>query len=228
MIAIIDYGMGNLKSVVNAFNAIGEPARITNQAEEIRKASAIVLPGVGAFEDGMKNLRKLGILPLLEEEILEKKKPYFGICLGMQFLAQESREGGERSHEGGGHAGFGWIPGAVVQIQPSEKKYKVPHMGWNDLRMEKESILYAGLPEAPVFYFVHSFHLERTEENKEFITASCSHGAVITASIQKGNIFGVQFHPEKSQKAGLDLLKNFAAVARAYAEKTPDPRLNLT
>ena len=216
MIAIVDYGMGNLKSVCNALESIGEKARIIQNPADLKSSAGIILPGVGAFRDGMDHLREHSFLEPLQEEVLRKKKPYLGICLGMQFLAEQSEEGGR-------HPGLGWVPGTVRQIVTEGQPFKVPHMGWNDLRLERPSALYAGLPEEPVFYFVHSFHLQPTQENKEWITATCQHGTTITASLQKDNIFGVQFHPEKSQRVGLQLLKNFIQFTHAYAEKTADP-----
>ena len=218
MIALVDYGMGNLRSVANAFQAIGEKVLLTQSAADLEAAHGIILPGVGAFGDGMKNLKELGLIEPLRREVLGRGKPYLGICLGMQFLAEESQE-----HAAGGAPirGFGWLKGRVVQIQTNDKRYKVPHMGWNDLKLTRGSDLFKGLPEEPVFYFVHSYHLETAEPG--VLTAVCEHGATITAAVQKGTIYGVQFHPEKSQNAGLQLLRNFTAVAQSYAEKTADP-----
>ncbi|MCM8811722.1 MAG: imidazole glycerol phosphate synthase subunit HisH [Candidatus Omnitrophica bacterium] len=213
MIALVDYGMGNLRSVANAFEAIGEKPVITHSRAEIESAAGIVLPGVGAFGDGMKNLRRLELIETLNREVLEKKKPYLGICLGMQFLTDESEEHGL-------HKGFGWIKGRIREIKPADKRYKVPHMGWNELQILKEGGLFQGLPEAPVFYFVHSYHLEPAEPG--VITAVCRHGAEVTAAVEKENIVGVQFHPEKSQRVGLQLLKNFVRMVKEHAEKTAD------
>ncbi|MBI3087386.1 MAG: imidazole glycerol phosphate synthase subunit HisH [Candidatus Omnitrophica bacterium] len=207
MIAIVDYGMGNLKSVANAFEAIGSPARLVTRPEELREAAAIVVPGVGAFGDGMRNLRARGFVEALEEEVRRKGKPYLGICLGMQFLADVSFEHGE-------HAGLGWIRGAVKRLEPDDRRFKVPHMGWNDLRLIRDSALFADLPGEPVFYFVHSYHVEVAPEEAGAVTATCWHGADVTAAVQKEQIFGVQFHPEKSQQVGLHLLKNFVQSAR--------------
>ena len=205
MITLVDYGMGNLRSVLNAFEAVGEKICLTSDPADLQKASAIVLPGVGAFGDGIKNLQELHLIEVLEEEVLRKKKPYLGICLGMQFLAEESFEGGR-------HRGFGWIRGAVRRIEPNDKRFKIPHMGWNDLKLERPSELFTGLPEAPIFYFVHGYQLEVGQEDAQAVTATCCHGTTITASVQKENIYGVQFHPEKSQRVGLQLLKNFVTL----------------
>jgi glutamine amidotransferase len=203
MIAVIDYGMGNLRSVLNAFEAIGHPATLTRSGEDLRRAHAIVLPGVGAFGDGMRNLEALGIVPTLTEEVRVKGKPYLGICLGMQFLAS-------RSLEWGGYPGLGWIPGVVQRLEPAEREAKVPHIGWNELRFPRESVLYAELEEPPVYYFVHSYHFVPATESAQTVTATCWHGETVTASVESGNVYGVQFHPEKSQRVGLRLLRNFA------------------
>jgi len=205
VIAIIDYGAGNLRSVVNAFEAIGSQPLVTNHPGDLAEASAIVLPGVGAFGDGMECLRRLGFIEALTEEVMEKKKPYLGICLGMQFL-------GRQSFEHGTNAGLGWLPGSVQRIVTGDQKFHVPHIGWNDVRLERRSPLFDGLPLEPVFYFVHSFHLVLEDEEKEAVTSTCWHGVTITASVQKDHIFGVQFHPEKSQESGLKLLENFVKL----------------
>jgi glutamine amidotransferase len=203
VIAVIDYGMGNLRSVMNAFAEIEQPATLTRSAEDLRRARAIVLPGVGAFGDGMRNLERLGVIDTLTEEVLGKGKPYLGICLGMQFLA-------EKSAEWGGYRGLGWIPGMVQRLEPADRTYKVPHIGWNELEFPRPSALYADLEEPPVYYFVHSFHFVPAPEAAGTVTAVCHHGETVTASVERGNVFGVQFHPEKSQRVGLRLLRNFA------------------
>jgi glutamine amidotransferase len=202
MIAIIDYGAGNLRSVFNAFEAIGEKPYIASKPEELKKALAIILPGVGAFGDGIVNLKKLNFVDQLTEEVLVKKKPYLGICLGMQFLADVSMEMGV-------HSGLGFVNGAVRAISPNNSKFRIPHIGWNNVAVKNRNPLFEGLEDEPVFYFVNSFYFEPDESELDVISSTCWHGATITASIQKNNIFGVQFHPEKSQQAGLKLLENF-------------------
>ncbi len=222
MIAIVDYGMGNLKSVVNAFHAIGEQVQVTSSPADLEAASGIVLPGVGAFEEGMNNLREAGFLPALNREVQEKKKPFLGICLGMQFLAEDSDE--YRVHPSGERGqcrGFGWIQGHVVPLETHDKRFKVPHMGWNNLEIKQTAPLYEKLPEAPIFYFVHGYHFQ--PRNHAVISAVCRHGVEVVASVQQGNLFGVQFHPEKSQQVGLHVLKNFVQFVRTHAEKTADP-----
>jgi glutamine amidotransferase len=208
MIAIVDYGMGNLRSVVNAFEAIGQPAIVTSRADDVRAADAIVVPGVGAFHDGMRNLERTGLIEVLTEEVRERGKPFLGICLGMQFLA-------EYGDEGAGGAGLGWIRGTVRRLAPAERRFKVPHIGWNDVQLVREGVLYGGLGEAPVYYFVHGYHLEVAPEAAAAVTATCWHGETVVASVEQSNILGVQFHPEKSQRAGLRLLENFCSMVPA-------------
>lgn len=196
-ITVIDYGAGNIRSVVNAFEAIGCKVTIAKKPSELAKAERIVLPGVGAFEAGIKNLTRLGFKEPLEKLVLNKKKPFLGICLGMQLLAKKSFELGE-------HEGLGWIKGSVEKLKP--RNLKVPHVGWNDVGITKKNILFKGIKE-PVFYFVHSYCLKC--KNQRDVIATCDYGQKFTAAVQHENIFAVQFHPEKSQQNGLQLLKNF-------------------
>ena len=210
MIALIDYGAGNLRSVANACAAIGADVQVTIDPDVIRKSSGIILPGVGAFAEGMDRLRSAGLLPILTEEVMGKKKPYLGICLGLQFLAEKGFEHGE-------HEGFGWIKGTVEKIEPSDPSFKIPHMGWNSVEMRREADLFKGLQGDPVFYFVHSFALKVDPSEEETVTGVCDHGGEIIASVQKGNVHAVQFHPEKSQNAGLMILKNFFTLVRSHA-----------
>ena len=205
MITIVDYGAGNLRSVVNGFDAIGQNTHVTNNPKDLEKASAIVLPGVGAFGDGMTILARLGLLEPLKEQILGKNKPYLGICLGLQFLATESLEHGQ-------HQGFGWLDGTVSRITPDDPMFRVPHMGWNNITIERPSPLFEGLGPEPVFYFVHSYHLVPEGGASDAVTATCWHGATINVAVQRDNIFGVQFHPEKSQGNGLKVLENFVKL----------------
>lgn len=201
MTVIIDYGMGNLFSVENALKHLGVEVKISNHKEDIQKADKLILPGVGAFPDGMRNLKKLGLVEILEEEILKNKKPFLGICLGMQLLATEGEEVELTK-------GLGWIAGRVRRFQVDEAKFRIPHIGWNDLILEKEPPLFRGI-EQLTFYFVHSYHL--VPEDSSAVSAVCNYGENFAAAVQKDNIFGVQFHPEKSQKSGLRVLKNFIA-----------------
>lgn len=189
--------------MLNAVEALGTETRLTNDADEIRKADGIILPGVGAFGEGMEALRSRGLLPVLQEEVVTCKKPYLGICLGLQFLAGHSEEHGK-------HEGLGWVKGKVIRMEPEDKSVKVPHMGWNDTHLTAASPLFDGLRDDPVFYFVHSYHIVLEGTDETIVTATSDNGMTVTAAVQKGeNIFGVQFHPEKSQSAGLLVLKNF-------------------
>ncbi|NEP43593.1 MAG: imidazole glycerol phosphate synthase subunit HisH, partial [Okeania sp. SIO2H7] len=176
MITVIDYGAGNLRSVVNAFEAIGQKTHVTNNPSDLKKASAIVLPGVGAFGDGINSLKSLNLIQALDEEVCGNKKPYLGICLGLQFLA-------EKGFEHGSHTGLGWISGNVEKIVPNNKKCRVPHIGWNNLVVKNSCKFFDGLDPEPVFYFVHSYHLVVNYESADVVQATCSHGTNITASI---------------------------------------------
>ena len=195
--------MGNVRSVANGFELLGHDVEITRDSNTIENSDAIVLPGLGAFHDGMKNLQKLKLIEILNEQVIEKKKPYLGICLGLEFLATQS-------YEGGVHKGFGWVDGVVEKISPNRNSFKVPHMGWDDTLIKKDSILMKELLE-PSFYYLHSYYLKLNDSEKEFVTSVCDYGGVIiVGSFEKENIFAVQFHPEKSQNVGLKLLQNFA------------------
>lgn len=210
-IVVVDYGMGNLKSIVNAFKALDVAVQVSAELKVVRSARAIVLPGVGAFADGMRNLNQLGITSVLQERVVAEKIPYLGICLGMQFLADISEEHGETP-------GLGWIKGRVVRLRPDDERCKVPHMGWNELDIcRADSVLFRGVKQHSAFYFLHSYHLVPQSDTKYCISASTHHGGDVVAAVEKDNVLGVQFHPEKSQGAGLMLLKNFVdmAVARA-------------
>ena len=202
MLAIVNYGMGNVRSVLNGFELLGEEVEVTDNPEKLSCAEAIILPGVGSFSDGMINLRKKNLIEVLEKEVIQHKKPYLGICLGLEFLAEKSFEGGE-------HDGLGWLKGEVTRIVPNDPKLKVPHMGWNDTKVIKKEGLLKEI-ENPVFYYLHSYYLKLNESEMKVITSVCNYGGIpITATIQKNNIYAVQFHPEKSQTTGLKLLKNF-------------------
>jgi len=205
-VAIIDYGSGNLRSVAKAFESIagGAQITITRLPEDIASASHIVLPGVGAFADCMAGLKALpGMLKALSEEVLQRKKPFLGICVGMQMLF-------ERGHEHGVHAGLGWLKGEVVALQPNDSSLKIPHMGWNDLKISGQHKLLTGLKSGDHAYFVHSYHAACKDAAD--VLATVSYGQTITAVVARDNILGTQFHPEKSQETGLQLIKNFIAL----------------
>lgn len=196
MIALIDYGVGNLYSVEKAVAAVGGEVKVTSDAEDLKRAEKIILPGVGAFGDCMKNLEATGLIPTILEQVVAKKF-LLGICVGLQILFESSEESPEVK-------GLGIFKGKVKKI--SAKNLKIPHMGWNSINFN-ESKLFAGLKDNPCFYFVHSYHA--TPFDKNLITATTDYGEKITAAVEHENIFATQFHPEKSGDVGLQVLKNF-------------------
>ena len=204
MIVIVDYGMGNLGSVLNMLKKIGTRARISSSVEDIEKADKLILPGVGAFDNGIKHLKKLNLLSVLNEKVLNCKTPILGICLGMQLLSQESEEGVSK--------GLGWIDGKVVKFKfnGNNQSLKIPHMGWNLAMANKQSELLQGFDREIRFYFVHSYHMICI--NKSDVLMETEHGYRFTSAVQRDNIFGVQFHPEKSHRFGMKLLKNFCEL----------------
>ena len=206
MIAIIDYGMGNLRSVQKAFERIGHSAVVTRDKKVINDAEKIVLPGVGAFPDCMKNLDDLGLIDPIIKGIVSGK-PFLGICLGMQLLFTESDEFGI-------HKGFDLIKGRVIKfpegLSSNGTKLKIPHMGWNEIRMMKRAPMLENLPEKSFLYFVHSYYV--VPEDKEVIATTTDYGVEFVSSIWKDNIFACQFHPEKSQQVGLKILENFGGM----------------
>ena len=200
MIAIVDYGMGNLLSVFHALEMIGSEPKICTAPEELREAERIILPGVGAFRDCIHSLRAKGFAEALDSEVRHKGKPLLAICLGLQVL-------GRRSFEGGEYEGLGWFHADVVRLQPADPTLRVPQIGWNDVDYRPGSPLFAGLPRHADFYFVHSYYLRCYDPND--MEAQCDYGGPVTAAVRKNNIFATQFHPEKSQDFGLRLLDNF-------------------
>ena len=202
MIAVVDYGVGNLFSLSSSLSAIGAQTVVTGDAEVIRKADKILLPGVGAFEDAARKLRESGLAEVVCEEA-RAGKPLLGICLGMQLLFEKSYEFGE-------FEGLGLIRGAVrpiADVIPSD--LKIPHIGWNALHMKKESELFRHIKEGDCVYFVHSFYAADCEES---VIATSEYGSELTAAVASGNIYGCQFHPEKSGAVGLSILKAFAEI----------------
>lgn len=199
-IVIIDYGMGNLRSVLKKFERLNADVRISNQADEIGKADKLVLPGVGHFANGVKNLKELGIWGVLNHKVIVRKTPILGICLGMQLMARHSEEGDSE--------GFGWFDAEVVQFNVKDKRtFKVPHMGWNSADLQKESPLFHQIPHEAPFYFVHSYHFKCNEAAD--ILANTTYAYDFVSAVEKGNIFGTQFHPEKSHDFGEQLISNF-------------------
>lgn len=200
MIAIIDYDMGNLKSVKRKMDRIGVKSIITSDSEEIKKSDRIILPGVGHFAKAVLEIRNRGLWDLLSKQVLIEKKPVLGICLGMQLMAKHSEEGNAE--------GFGWIDAEVLRFKVSDTiKFKVPHMGWNTLNQLKESPVLEKINLNSEFYFVHSYYLQ-CNDSDDILTETIYDNS-FTSAFQKENIFGVQFHPEKSHDAGEMLLRNF-------------------
>ena len=199
MITIIDYGVGNIFSLYQSFRAIGAEVELTGDFDKIKKSDKIVLPGVGAFGDAAKILFDTGLADLIKEET-KNGKPLLGICLGMQLLFEKSFEYGE-------YEGLGLIDGSVKPISDViPQDLKIPHIGWNSLTYPNKSPLFANTPEGSFVYFVHSFYADTPEEN---IIAMTDYGAPLTAAVQRGNVYGAQFHPEKSGDVGLGILKAF-------------------
>lgn len=200
MITIIDYKTGNLGSIQNILKRIGEQSVITSDKNEISKATKIILPGVGAFDTGMRNLHSLDLIDVLNEKVIVQKTPVLGICLGMQLLSNGSEEG-EIS-------GLGWISGEAVRFNFSDSsEYKIPHMGWNFIKLTKKSRLFEDMHPDPRFYFVHSYYFKVSNPVDELTRTI--YETEFTSSVEKDNVLGVQFHPEKSHKFGMKLLKNF-------------------
>lgn len=198
-VAIIDYGMCNLDSVARAIEECGGRSQVTADARDLASASHIILPGVGAFPDAMQNLRRLGLDVAIREQVLDKSIPFLGICLGMQLMANRGFEIRECE-------GLGLIKGDVLRLEPSDRMERIPHIGWNEVRSREDCALFAGVPSNSDFYFVHSFHF-RCEP-----AAAAGHtpyaGGFVSV-IESGRIFGTQFHPEKSQRLGFQVLRNF-------------------
>jgi len=201
MIVLVNYRVGNSGSILNMLKKMGIEATISSNISDIEKADKIILPGVGAFDNGMKNLNELGLVPVLNEKVIGNKVPILGICLGMQLLTKKSEEGTL--------PGLGWIEGQTVKFKfnNNHKNLKVPHMGWNTVNTNKQSALFDGLNHESRFYFVHSYHVVCNDEND--ILAKTLYGSEFVSAIQRDNIMGVQFHPEKSHKFGMRLLENF-------------------
>ncbi len=202
MIAIIDYGMGNLRSIQNAFARVGGDARVTREPSLIADASHVVLPGVGAFPDCMRNLEQFGLIDPIHRAI-RSGKPFLGICLGLQLLFTEGEEFGR-------HPGLAILKGRVVRFPVQDGSLKVPHMGWNQLTRKRPLALFSEIPEKAYFYFVHSYHA--VPEDPGLIATTTQYGIEFVSSIQQENLFACQFHPEKSQMAGLALLRAFGAI----------------
>ncbi|MFH1741016.1 MAG: imidazole glycerol phosphate synthase subunit HisH [bacterium] len=204
MIAVIDYGTGNLRSVTNAFVALEAQVCVCDCPKDLGEADKIVLPGVGAFGDAMQDLHQHGWVEALEENVRRKGKPFLGICLGLQVLAGVGTEHGT-------HQGLNWIPGVVEKIVSDDPDLRVPHIGWNDVRFARhEEGLSSGLYETETFYFMHSYVLK--PDDPDVVKGVCDYGIEFAACVEKDNLWATQFHPEKSHKAGLAILRNFVNV----------------
>lgn len=199
MIVIIDYGLGNKSSIVRVFDRLKVPCILSTDRNEILTAEKIILPGVGHFTKGMENLRNLNLIPILNEAVLEKKIPILGICLGMQLMTNFSEEGNEK--------GLAWIN---AETKKFDTNLKIPHVGWNTLNQPKTDSILKSISEKEQFYFVHSYAIQCNE--KQDILASSTYGQEFVAAFQKENIYGTQFHPEKSHQQGLNIIKNFINV----------------
>ena len=202
MIVIIDYKTGNVGSIVNMLKKVGVGGIVSSDPDDIRRADKLILPGVGAFDQGMKNLNNSGLIPVIEEQVIGKGVLVLGICLGMQLFAQRSEEGNLN--------GLGWIDAEVRKFDFKNQTLKVPHMNWNTTSILKQDVLLKDMPEVSKFYFVHSYYFVCNDKNDGLLTANYGHDFI--AAVRKDNIIGVQFHPEKSHKFGMKLLKNFSEL----------------
>ena len=202
-IAVVDYGLCNIDSVVRALEECGGSAVVTHTKEDIERAARIVIPGVGSFCDAMGNLHENGLIDVLRDAALKRKVPFLGICLGMQLLATTGTEGGKSE-------GLGLIEGEVVLMERDSPQTRIPHVGWNEVKVARSSPLLEGVPDGSDFYFVHSYHLRPVRE--EDVIARTPYCGGFASVVGRENVFGAQFHPEKSQTMGFRLLKNFLAL----------------
>jgi glutamine amidotransferase len=205
MVAIINYGLGNLTSILNMHRRLGIDAEITDEFKKIEKADRLILPGVGHFKRGMENLNASGLKDLLDRLVIQQRKPILGICLGAQLLTKHSEEGDVD--------GLGWIDAKTIKFdQNMLGSLKIPHMGWSDINIKKSNLLFNDLPENPRFYHVHSYHFSFSDENE--ISATSNYGYEFACAFNKENIYGTQFHPEKSHKYGMKIIENFSKISQ--------------
>jgi imidazole glycerol-phosphate synthase subunit HisH len=206
MIVIIDYGMGNIGSILNMLKKIGAPvAKISAAPKDIEQAEKLILPGVGAFDTGMQRLRETGLIPLLNEKVLQARTPTLGVCLGMQLLTKISEEGEL--------PGLGWLDAETIRFRFDQKQsgLKIPHMGWNTVKVQREGTLFKDMYAETRFYFVHSYHV--VAHNPDDVLTVTDYGYDFVSAVQQEHIMGTQFHPEKSHKFGMKLYKNFVEYA---------------
>ena len=201
MVAIIDYDAGNIRSVEKAVRYLGKEVTVTSEPEEILAADRVILPGVGAFGDAMKRLHAMGLVEVIRQ-VAERGTPFLGICLGLQLLF-------EKSEESPGVPGLGLLQGEILRL-PEHPGLKVPHIGWNSLKYPNPGRLFRGIPEDSYVYFVHSYYLRAQDEG--IVTATTEYGTLVHASVESGNLFACQFHPEKSSETGLTILENFLSI----------------
>ena len=213
-IVIVDYGMGNLRSVLKKLHRLGERSLISDKPAEVAAASKLILPGVGHFGKAMENLKDRGLIEALHYKVLAEETPILGICLGMQLLSKWSEEGDAE--------GLGWIDARTVRFNLGrmDRPRKIPHMGWNSFAKERDTILLADIEPAETFYFVHSYHVVCEDPEDRIMTTE--YGYAFTSAVERGNIYGTQFHPEKSHKRGMQMLRNFVANARTSARANAD------
>ncbi len=204
MIVIVDYGMGNLGSILNMLRRVGAEAMVSSRVADIESAAKLVLPGVGSFDAGMRRLRELGLVDVLSEKVLRLKTPTLGVCLGMQLLTTSSEEGTE--------PGLGWIEARTVRFrfEGEQSRLKIPHMGWNTVTIRKKANLFAGMDDQSRFYFVHSYHV--VCDDPEDVAATTEYGYEFVSAVERGNITGAQFHPEKSHRFGMKVYTNFVSA----------------
>jgi len=204
MITILDFGIGNLGSILNMLKMLKIKAKISSNVADVESADKLILPGVGAFDNGMRALSDSGLFPILNKKVVDEKTPILGICLGTQMIAKRSEEGDL--------PGLGWVDAEVVRFrfEGDANSLRIPHMGWNTVKIHGEPSIFKDMDEEPRFYFVHSYHL--VCKDKKDVLATTHYGYDFASSVRKGNIYGTQFHPEKSHKFGMRLLKNFSEL----------------
>lgn len=205
---IIDYQAGNLRNVEKAFQAIDQSTVTVTSADMVASVDALVLPGVGSFRAGMNGLAARGLIDSVRQAVLEETTPFLGICLGMQLMMDEGDEGGQTD-------GLGLVSGCVELLSADRENYRLPHIGWDNIAVDQSSLMFEGIPAECDFYFVHNYHV--TVQDSEVINSKCRYGVEFVSSIESGHMWATQFHPEKSQRYGLSLLKNFARYVQSVS-----------